>query len=266
MAHWGIDGSLRHAWKHSIRVQDCAISPDGRRLVVITSDKKLCMYDFRTYVEEYRISFPVDLTCVTITRDGKYMLLSTGGNEIQLLDIETTDVVRKYKGQKQGSFVIRSSFGGAAENFVISGSEGMQSSTSPWGVRTDCVSKTPRSTFGIKKMANWWKRLKAIARAVSTRCLGTRETLVFSPQQGMMGKFACEYLYSFSIASAKLSYKIHTPSYCHREDANKSRRWSNNADLPDLRADGGNRSVTSIGPARTSAVRSTFWGDGGSHL
>lgn len=124
MAHWNLQGANLHTWKHSIRVQDCAITPDGRRLVVITSDKKLCVYDFRTYAEEYRISFPVDLTCVTITQDSKYMLLSTGGNEIQLLNIETTDVVRKYEGQKQGSFVIRSSFGGAAENFVISGSEG----------------------------------------------------------------------------------------------------------------------------------------------
>ena len=31
---------------------------------------------------------------------------------------------RRFKGQKQGEFIIRSSFGGAAENFVLSGSEG----------------------------------------------------------------------------------------------------------------------------------------------
>lgn len=43
---------------------------------------------------------------------------------VQLLDIETAEVVREYSGQKQGNYIIRSTFGGAAENFVVSGSEG----------------------------------------------------------------------------------------------------------------------------------------------
>lgn len=197
MAHWSVGGILLRSWKHSIRVQDCAISPDGRRLVVITEDKKLCVYDFRTYTEEYRISFPVDLTCVNITSDGKYMLLSTGGNEVQLLDIETTDLIRRYKGQKQGSFVIRSSFGGAAENFVISGSEGNLLVFTLLVRKANHQLKTLKSTYGTRRMANLWRRLKVIAMGVSMLCHGTHEILESLPQREMIGKFACKYT-SFS--------------------------------------------------------------------
>ena len=125
MAHWSVSGANLYTWKAGIRIQDCAITPDGQRLVAISTDKKLCVFNVRTHAEEYRITFPVELTSVTITSDSRHMLISTSGNEIQLLDIQTTDVIRKYEGQQQGTYVIRSNLGGAAENFVVSGSEGL---------------------------------------------------------------------------------------------------------------------------------------------
>ena len=44
--------------------------------------------------------------------------------EIQLLDLATEQVVRKYSGHSQSKHVIRSCFGGVEGNFIVSGSEG----------------------------------------------------------------------------------------------------------------------------------------------
>ena len=44
--------------------------------------------------------------------------------EILYLELETGSIVRKFEGHDQGQYVLRSCFGGATENFVLSGSAG----------------------------------------------------------------------------------------------------------------------------------------------
>lgn len=121
---WDINGRHVYTWPGGYRVQDCAISPDGQRLITISTDKRIHVYNYRTREEEYNFELKVALTCIRISQDSKYMLVNMADNEIQLLEIETADLLRKFSGQKQGQFVIRSNFGGAAENFIISGSQG----------------------------------------------------------------------------------------------------------------------------------------------
>lgn len=114
-------------WSSNFRVQDCAISPDGRRLVAADTEAKIHVFDFRTYEEDYCLSLASNATSVTISQDSKHMLVSLKGasqGEIHLIDLETMAVVRTFKGHKQGEFVLRSTFGGANENFIVSGSDG----------------------------------------------------------------------------------------------------------------------------------------------
>ncbi|CAI7678555.1 unnamed protein product [Penicillium manginii] len=120
---WSIRGPSIHRWKGSFRVQDCAISPDGKRLVAADTDFKIHVFDLDSREEDYCLSLSSKPTSVTISRDSKHLIVNLAEGEIQLIDLDTTDVVQRFRGHKQGEYVIRSTFGGAGENFVVSGSE-----------------------------------------------------------------------------------------------------------------------------------------------
>ncbi|OJJ32812.1 hypothetical protein ASPWEDRAFT_52944 [Aspergillus wentii DTO 134E9] len=123
LCHWSMRGQALHIWPGGFRVQDCAITPDGRRLIAADVKEKIHVYNFITHEEEYCLPMSSKPTSVAMSRDSRHMLVNLSEGEIQLIDIDTTDIVRRFEGQKQGHFVIRSTFGGAAENFVVSGSE-----------------------------------------------------------------------------------------------------------------------------------------------
>ncbi|CAL8582377.1 hypothetical protein XPA_008044 [Xanthoria parietina] len=120
---WGIDGEQLHNWEVDYRVQDCAISPNGKRMVVISSESQIIVYDYETYAEEYSILLKSQMTCVNISQDSQHMLINMANSEIQLIKIDNAEIVKRYMGQQQGQFVIRSTFGGADQNLIISGSE-----------------------------------------------------------------------------------------------------------------------------------------------
>lgn len=94
--------------------------------VVVCNDMydMLIVYDLSTYREEFRIKFSSKITCITPSRDSRTVLISVAEGEVQMVDIENRFVMRKFKGLHQGTNIIRNCFGGAAENFVLSGSRG----------------------------------------------------------------------------------------------------------------------------------------------
>ncbi|KAK5071171.1 hypothetical protein LTR64_007675 [Lithohypha guttulata] len=112
-----------HTWSGEFRVADVAITPDGRRLLCNDMDSLLVVYDMNTYREEFRMKLSSKITCITPSRDNRTILVNIAEGEVQLIDIENRYPVRKFKGLSQGKNIIRNAFGGAAENFVVSGSK-----------------------------------------------------------------------------------------------------------------------------------------------
>lgn len=122
---WDLEGTLVHKWSEDrLRVHDLAVSPDGQRLVVLL-ETRILVYDFVSYEKlcEWTLDPGIKLTSVNISQDSQHMLVSLNENKIKLMEIDTGEVIQRYSGHLQTEFIIRSTFGGANENFIISGSE-----------------------------------------------------------------------------------------------------------------------------------------------
>lgn len=134
------------------RVQDCAIgaflppsstlaastptttpSTPPLRLVVICTDNSVHIFDHARREKLSYIRLDDKLTCVSLSRDGREMLVNLSCGEVWALGVDDGAVRHKYRGQRQGNYVIRSCYGGASEGFVVSGGEGApgQEGTSP---------------------------------------------------------------------------------------------------------------------------------------
>lgn len=121
---WGLQGQSIHKWLGP-RIFDLAVTPDGKRLVAVCGEQKVHVYNLETHELEYQAHMESNMTSVSVSRDSKYMLINMAClEEVHLYEIETTALVQRFIGQKQREYIIRSCFGGADENLIVSGSEG----------------------------------------------------------------------------------------------------------------------------------------------
>lgn len=101
------------------------MSLDGRWLVSMDVLGHLHVYNFLTHEYEYEIDLKVRATSITISRDSRFLLVNLPQQgAARLFDLQKREFVQRYKGHTGGNFMIRSTFGGADESFVASGSEG----------------------------------------------------------------------------------------------------------------------------------------------
>lgn len=87
-------------------------------------EKMLIVYDIQSRREEFRMKFSSKITCITASKDSRTALINIVEGEVHMIDIEERYTVRKFKGPSQDDNIIRNCFGGASENFALSGSKG----------------------------------------------------------------------------------------------------------------------------------------------
>lgn len=111
-------------WGKKHRVQDLCGSPDRRWLVAIDDGRTIYVYNAATRELEYNLDLGARYMSVSISQDSRHLLVSKRDGSAQLIDLVTRNSVQKFLGHKGGDvYLIRSSFGGANESFVTSGSE-----------------------------------------------------------------------------------------------------------------------------------------------
>jgi len=130
---WDITGRQLRSWSAS-RIQDLAVSRDGKLLIAAESDKKMKIYDMDSTECMGTIVAEMNVSAITLSRSGRYLLASTQNRQVQLWTIngdprrpQATKPKTIYKlpdlDSDQQKYIIRTCFGGYNESFVVSGSE-----------------------------------------------------------------------------------------------------------------------------------------------
>ncbi|CAG8607407.1 3727_t:CDS:2 [Ambispora leptoticha] len=102
-------GTILYKW-HGPRIVD--LDKEGTRMVAISTEKKIHIYDLVSKIEE-----------TILEEDAHSHRYTYRMTEIHLWDIDQKLLVRKYHGQTQSKYVIRSCFGGIGQGLIVSGSE-----------------------------------------------------------------------------------------------------------------------------------------------
>jgi WD40 repeat protein len=131
---WNVDGSELHRWEVQSRIQDMGILPDGKRMVVVNSDRNLKVFDVFSRRELFTLPESDAVTSLHVSQLREEVLVniaqqvssSQHAPSVRLWDIAARRVTQRYLGHFQSRFIVRSCFGGPREEFVVSGSEDAQ--------------------------------------------------------------------------------------------------------------------------------------------
>eukprot|EP00026_Physarum_polycephalum_P004611 Phypoly_transcript_04633.p1 GENE.Phypoly_transcript_04633~~Phypoly_transcript_04633.p1 ORF type:complete len:479 (+),score=53.09 Phypoly_transcript_04633:192-1628(+) len=121
----GVDGHILLKFNVA-RVNDLVVTHDGKHVIIVCQEKKIRIRSLVDRNEPESVIQESDsVTSVALSSNDQYLLVNIASlsTETHLWDLTTKRIVQKYRGQKQGRFVIRSCFGGFGEAFVLSGSE-----------------------------------------------------------------------------------------------------------------------------------------------
>lgn len=119
---WHLSGVVLRTWSEA-RVNDLRVTSEGRYVVAVCREREVLVHDLEDGSNDFRIVESAMITCVSLSADDRYMLLSRSGKSISCWDLVERRRVGNFSGHRQLNFMVRSAFGGSGDRFVVSGGE-----------------------------------------------------------------------------------------------------------------------------------------------
>lgn len=153
------------------RINDFAITPNGKVLITANNDKQVYFYRIPNLFDPSSNTFRIALlslngrlTSCSVSANGKYMLLSIAPEELQVWDISPLEnyekpfLKQKFLGQSQALYMVRSCFGYLAtstneEQLVLSGSD--DGYVYIWKLQTGQLITRVRAHHGLCNSVDW---------------------------------------------------------------------------------------------------------------
>jgi len=115
---WNIDDTTdpEEEWNLEYRIQDMQVTSDGKKVVLIGNNKNIYIYPTHEQSLKYTISDPEHLTSLSLSSDGRYMLVNCQSDQmarVKCYDLVEYTLLKDYHGHTQTKFVLRSCFGGS---------------------------------------------------------------------------------------------------------------------------------------------------------
>lgn len=129
---WNVEnGECIASYPATARVNDVAISKDGKLLIATCSDNIIQIFDTSSKEQLASMKETVSITSLFLSNDSESLLVNTNSNEdpnmtdpeIHIWSVPDMVVRQTFKGFKQTRYVIRGCFGGHNQMLVLCGSE-----------------------------------------------------------------------------------------------------------------------------------------------
>lgn len=117
------EGNILQTWE-GVRVQALGCRPDSSTYLAADSQHRVRSYNFDEEIEENILKEEASIMSMNVSSDGRYLLVNLSNQGIHLWDLDDKVRLRKFQGSKQtGAYQLYSTFGGASDLYVASGSE-----------------------------------------------------------------------------------------------------------------------------------------------
>ncbi|KAK9680759.1 WD domain, G-beta repeat [Popillia japonica] len=119
------EGNVLDTWE-GVRVNGLWCRSDGKTVLASDTHHRIRSYVLDELTDHNVLHEDQPIMAFTVDKNDRLALLNVANQGVHLWDLNDRCLIRRFQGVTQGHFTIHSTFGGANQNFIASGSEDNQ--------------------------------------------------------------------------------------------------------------------------------------------